>query len=40
MTIYLFVFQEEEVLGRIKASLDDPLGYEAAGFALFMGGSL
>ena len=27
--------QEEEVLSRIKASLDDPLGYEAAGFALF-----
>ena len=27
--------QEEEVLGRIKASLDNPLGYEAAGFALF-----
>lgn len=23
------------MLGRIKASLDDPLGYEAAGFALF-----
>lgn len=27
--------EEEEVLGRIKASVDDPLGYEAAGFALF-----
>ena len=30
-----FFRQEEEVLGRIKASLDNPLGYEAAGFALF-----
>ena len=27
--------QEEEVLGRIKASLDEPLALEAAGFALF-----
>ncbi|CAB9496919.1 polymerase alpha-associated DNA helicase A [Seminavis robusta] len=27
--------EEDEVLERIKASLDDPLGYEAAGFALF-----
>jgi len=27
--------QEEEVLSRIKASIDEPLGYEAAGFALF-----
>jgi len=27
--------QEEEVLGRIDASIDDPLGLETAGFALF-----
>ena len=27
--------QEEEVLGRLKASLDDPLALEAAGYALF-----
>lgn len=26
--------QEEEVINRIKSSLDDPLGYENAGFAL------
>lgn len=27
--------QEEEVLGRIKASIEDPLGYEAAGYGIF-----
>lgn len=27
--------QEDEVLGRIKASLDDPIGLEVAGYALF-----
>jgi hypothetical protein len=32
---FLYSFQEDEVLGRIKASVDDPLALETAGYALY-----
>lgn len=34
MVIAFLIFQEAEVIGRIKASLDDPFGLENAGFCL------
>jgi hypothetical protein len=35
LTFCFFGLQEEEVLGRIQASLEDPLGLEQAGYAAF-----
>ena len=34
-TYYHCIAQEDEVLGRIKASLDDPISLEVAGYALY-----
>lgn len=35
LTSHSYTQQEEEVLSRIKASVDSPLALEEAGFALF-----
>jgi hypothetical protein len=35
LLIFLLLFQEDEVLGRINASVDDPLALETAGYALY-----